>query len=131
MAAEELGAARQLAEDLGAVPLLEDIDHLVRLARVDLEPHPDRRRAARRPSEPASDTTAWPPPLTEREQQVLGLLADGLTNREIGNALFMSPKTASVHVTHLMEKFGVHSRVQVAAMAARLGLDKQPPPPPS
>jgi DNA-binding CsgD family transcriptional regulator len=62
---------------------------------------------------------------------VLCLLADGLTNREIGNALFMSPKTASVHVTHLMEKFGVHSRVQVAAMAARLGLDKQLPPPPS
>ncbi|GAA1599838.1 LuxR family transcriptional regulator [Kribbella sancticallisti] len=131
MAAEELGAARQLAKNLGAAPLLEDIDHLARLARVDLGPRPDRRRAGRpahRPGDPASDTTAWPPPLTEREQQVLGLLADGLTNREIGNALFMSPKTASVHVTHLMEKFGVHSRVQVAAMAARLGLDRQPPP---
>ncbi|WP_158293003.1 MULTISPECIES: AAA family ATPase [Kribbella] len=131
LAAEELGAARQLAKNLCAAPLLEDIDHLVRLARVDLEPRPDRGRAARRPSEPASDAIAWPPPLTEREQQVLCLLADGLTNREIGAALFMSPKTASVHVTHLMEKFGVHSRVQVAAMAARLGLDKQPPPPPS
>jgi DNA-binding CsgD family transcriptional regulator len=36
----------------------------------------------------------------------------------------MSPKTASVHVTHILEKFGVQSRVQAAAIAARLGLDK-------
>jgi DNA-binding NarL/FixJ family response regulator len=43
-----------------------------------------------------------------------------------GNALFMSPKTASVQVTHILGKLGVQSRVQAAAIAARLGLDKPP-----
>jgi DNA-binding CsgD family transcriptional regulator len=62
--------------------------------------------------------------LTDREQQVLALLADGRTNREIGDALYMSPKTASVHVTHILEKLGVQSRVQAAAVAVRLGLDE-------
>ncbi len=65
-----------------------------------------------------------PSGLTDREQQVLALLAGGLTNREIGDALDMSSKTASVHVTHILEKLGVESRVQAAAQAVRLGLDK-------
>jgi DNA-binding CsgD family transcriptional regulator len=39
----------------------------------------------------------------------------------------MSPKTASVHVTHILDKLGVRTRVQAAAIAARLGLDKPPP----
>jgi DNA-binding CsgD family transcriptional regulator len=114
-AAEQLRAAKRLAERLGAVPLLKDIDRLGQLARVDVRVDTDRQIA-----EPGG--AVWPPVLTEREQQVLALLTEGLTNREIGDALYISPKTASVHVTHLMEKFGVQSRVQVAAVAARLGL---------
>ncbi|MFI6681686.1 ATP-binding protein [Kribbella sp. NPDC050470] len=116
-AAEQLRAAKRFAEQLGAVPLLADIDRLGQLARVDVRVDTGRQTAE-------LDGAVWPPVLTEREQQVLALLTEGLTNREIGEALFMSPKTASVHVTHLMEKFGVQSRVQVAAVAARLGLDK-------
>jgi DNA-binding NarL/FixJ family response regulator len=64
--------------------------------------------------------------LTDRERQVLALLTEGSTNREIGEALYMSPKTASVHVTHLLEKLGVRTRVQAAALAVRLGLDDRP-----
>ncbi|MEU4607897.1 LuxR C-terminal-related transcriptional regulator [Kribbella sp. NPDC023972] len=118
-AAEQLITARRLAERLGAAPLHEEIDKLARLARVDTGP---RRTAADR-TEPAQE----PATLTDREQQVLALLADGLTNREIGDALYMSPKTASVHVTHILEKLGVESRVQAAALAVRLGLDKPQP----
>jgi DNA-binding NarL/FixJ family response regulator len=61
--------------------------------------------------------------LTERERQVLALLADGRTNRQIGAALYMSPKTASVHVSRILEKLGAQTRVQAAAVAVRLGLD--------
>ena len=61
------------------------------------------------------------PPLTDRERQVLALLADGRTNREIGAALYMSPKTASVHVTHILEKLGVQTRVQAAARRSASG----------
>jgi DNA-binding CsgD family transcriptional regulator len=118
-AGEQLTTARRLAERLGAAPLLEEIDKLARLARVDT----GRRRTAADRTEPPQEPAA----LTDREQQVLALLAGGLTNREIGDALFMSPKTASVHVTHILEKLGVESRVQAAALAVRLGLDKPQP----
>jgi DNA-binding CsgD family transcriptional regulator len=76
----------------------------------------------------APDPGAGPPAasgrygLTNREAAVLRLLADGRTNAQIGAELFMSPKTASVHVTSIMRKLGVTSRVQAAAVAERAGL---------
>jgi len=60
--------------------------------------------------------------LTERELAVLALVGQGRTNAEIGAKLFISRKTASVHVTNILRKLGVRSRVQAAAMAARAGL---------
>jgi DNA-binding NarL/FixJ family response regulator len=53
---------------------------------------------------------------------VLVLVADGRTNREIGESLYMSPKTASVHVTRILQKLGVRTRVEAAALAVRHGL---------
>jgi DNA-binding NarL/FixJ family response regulator len=53
---------------------------------------------------------------------VLALLAEGATNRQIGNALFMAEKTASVHVSRILAKLGVSSRTQAAAVAHRLRL---------
>jgi DNA-binding NarL/FixJ family response regulator len=50
------------------------------------------------------------------------LVAAGHTNREIGHRLFISEKTASVHVTHVMDKLGALSRYEAAAAATRLGL---------
>ncbi len=58
--------------------------------------------------------------LTPRELQVLTLIAEGATNRQIGAALFMAEKTASVHVSRILNKLGVRSRTQAAAMAHRL-----------
>jgi DNA-binding CsgD family transcriptional regulator len=58
--------------------------------------------------------------LTPREAEVLALVTSGLTNRQIGERLFVSEKTASVHVSNLMRKMGATSRVDAAAMAQRL-----------
>ena len=60
--------------------------------------------------------------LTSRELDVLRLLTEGLTNAEIGSRLYMSPKTASVHVTAILRKLHATNRVQAAAIAERLGL---------
>ncbi len=60
--------------------------------------------------------------LTAREVDVLALLADGLTNREIATRLFISEKTVSAHLGHIYGKLDVHSRVQAAARARSLGL---------
>jgi DNA-binding CsgD family transcriptional regulator len=60
--------------------------------------------------------------LTAREHTVLALVAEGHTNREIGETLFISEKTASVHVSRILAKLGVRSRVEAATAAHRLGL---------
>jgi DNA-binding NarL/FixJ family response regulator len=69
---------------------------------------------------PAERTLAG---LTPRELEVLRLLVEGRSNRQIAEQLFISGKTASVHVTNLLSKLGVHSRLEAAAMARRLGLE--------
>jgi DNA-binding CsgD family transcriptional regulator len=56
---------------------------------------------------------------------VLALVAEGRTNRQIGQELFITPKTASIHVSRILAKLGVVSRGEAAAVAHRLGLDKQ------
>jgi DNA-binding NarL/FixJ family response regulator len=53
---------------------------------------------------------------------VLALISDGLSNREIGERLFITPKTASVHVSNIMTKLGASSRTQAATLARRRGL---------
>jgi DNA-binding NarL/FixJ family response regulator len=57
---------------------------------------------------------------------VLMLVAEGRTNREIGEELFMSEKTASVHVSRILAKLDVGGRVEAAAVAHRLGLVRSP-----
>jgi len=63
--------------------------------------------------------------LTRRETEVLVLLTEGRTNRQVGRALFITEKTASVHVSRILAKLGVTGRGDAAAIAHRLGLDKQ------
>ena len=60
--------------------------------------------------------------LTPRESEVLRLLAEGLSDREIAAALFLSPRTVGWHVTHLLAKLDVESRAAAAAAAIRRGL---------
>jgi non-specific serine/threonine protein kinase len=66
--------------------------------------------------------TGIPFGLTARELEVLRLMAAGRTNREIGAALFVTPRTAATHVTHILTKLGVDSRIEAASWAVRYGL---------
>jgi len=119
MATAALHEAEAIAERLGARPLLGDVESLARRARIELHP-------ARGPDEPARPRPADPYGLSVREREVLKLVALGQTNREIGEALFISEKTASVHVTHILDKLGVNSRVEAALLAARASLADSP-----
>lgn len=80
----------------------------------------------RSPWDPAADRSpagqAGEHGLTERELEVLRLLSQGRTNREIGAELLISTGTAGVHVSNILRKLGVSSRVQAAGVAHRLGL---------
>ena len=96
------------------VPLSQAIAELARRARIDLA-EPSVEPA---PAQPVVTRFG----LTDRELAVLALLGQGRTNAEIGAALFISPKTASVHVTNILRKLRASSRVQAAAIAARAGL---------
>ena len=62
--------------------------------------------------------------LTDREREVLKLVAAGRSNPEIAKALFISAKTASVHVSNILAKLGVSGRVEAAAVAHRLGITR-------
>jgi DNA-binding CsgD family transcriptional regulator len=102
--------AYQTAVRLGAEPLRGALEVLARRGRLDLGAGVPRER-----------TLAV---LTPRELEVLRLLVEGRSNRQIAEQLFISGKTASVHVTNLLAKLGVHSRLEAAATARRLGLDQ-------
>jgi DNA-binding CsgD family transcriptional regulator len=108
-----LQEAAEIAAILGASLLLAEVEGLARRARVVLGEQ-DAGEAA----SPDLDGLG----LTEREHSVLALVAGGRTNRQIGEALFISEKTASVHVSRILAKLGARSRVEAATAAHRLGL---------
>jgi DNA-binding CsgD family transcriptional regulator len=99
----------------GHEPLMREIRQLARRARISLTD-------ADAPKPQAGPIGLAKFGLTERELAVLRLLAQGHTNAEIGRMLFISPKTASVHVTNILRKLGAGSRVQAATTAERAGL---------
>jgi DNA-binding CsgD family transcriptional regulator/tetratricopeptide (TPR) repeat protein len=105
-AAVEARAARETAARLGCTPLLEQVDALIRRGRLADSPAADARATM----------------LTAREQDVLRLLALGRSNRQIGEELFISGKTASVHVSNILAKLGAASRTEAVAVAYREGL---------
>jgi DNA-binding NarL/FixJ family response regulator len=72
----------------------------------------------RSPTAPDPDATR----LTRREREVLRLLVAGRSNPEIAETLFVSPRTAETHVTHILAKLGVTTRAEAAAHAVRAGL---------
>ena len=112
-AVEAIRAAHATAAGLGAQPLVADVEALASRVRISLE-----APAVRALGE--EDATRLG--LTSRESEVLALVAAGRTNREIGAELYVSEKTASVHVSNILRKLGVSSRVEAAAVAQRLGM---------
>jgi DNA-binding CsgD family transcriptional regulator/tetratricopeptide (TPR) repeat protein len=115
-AAAALLACCAAARGMGARPLLEEAEALGRRGRLRTEAD------ATAPAAPDADDPAARLGLTPRELEVLLLVAEGRTNREIGAELFMSEKTASVHVSRILSKLDVGGRVEAAAIAHRLGL---------
>ena len=102
-----LRRAAPLAAQLGARPLADTITSLARRAGVTLD--------AKTPVRPGRLG------LTDRELEVLRLVAAGRTNRDIAADLFISAKTASVHVSNIMAKLGAANRAQAAAIAQSRG----------
>jgi len=108
------------ANKLGARWMSEAVSSLVERARLEVVSGAGATTNGHA-SSAAGDADSEPDPfgLTPRERQVLALIAEGATNRQIGAALFMAEKTASVHVSRILSKLGVRSRTQAAAVAHR------------
>jgi DNA-binding CsgD family transcriptional regulator/tetratricopeptide (TPR) repeat protein len=108
-AAAEAKAAHEVAVRLGAVPLRTAVEALIRRGRLDVAV----------PGVRTADVSAV---LTPREAEVLSLLAQGRTNRQVGAELYISEKTASVHVSNILAKLGANGRTEAVAIAAQRGL---------
>ncbi len=121
-AAVLLGQAHEAAARIGARPLRDDVALLARRARLPL---PGRDGGDGGPAAESARGAAGGAAefgLTRRERDVLRLVTAGLSNRLIAEELFISPKTASVHVSNILAKLGVSGRGEAAAMAHRLRL---------
>jgi DNA-binding CsgD family transcriptional regulator/tetratricopeptide (TPR) repeat protein len=145
-----LRAAAEIGLELSARPLLRELRELGQRAMIPMPAGVDLLLAEDGPIGPpglAADASMTPsllgdgasdlfrgvvgvtaPPrgdtfgLSRREHEVLALISEGRTNREIGERLFISQKTVGVHVGNILGKLGVSGRVEAAAVAIRLGL---------
>jgi DNA-binding NarL/FixJ family response regulator len=116
-ASREWHRAAQAADELGAAPLRAALADLGRRARLG--------RVVTRPGGPPG-LRGPVATLTARELEVLRLLAVGQGNKEIAATLFISTKTASLHVSHIIAKLGAGSRIEAAAIAYQQGLGLPP-----
>ena len=122
-----MSPAYHAAVEAGARPLARRFEELARRARIDLTtPHSGDVAAAEGPPEdepiPAGEAALRARGLSAREIEVLTLVAAGRSNGDIAERLFISSKTASVHVSHILVKLGVSTRVEAATIGVRLGL---------
>ena len=111
VATSHLREAHDIATRLGAEPLRGEIGRLARHARITVDE-----------SRGVDEAVADPLGLTEREAEVIRLVAAGRSNQQIADELFITRKTASVHVSNILGKLGVANRVEAAVVAQRLGL---------
>ena len=111
-----LAAAHAVAVRLRARPLAAELEALARRARLSLETNAEPAVAS------SGDGAAERVGLTARELEVLRLVAKGETNRSIGQALYISEKTVSVHISRILAKLDARGRVEAAGLALRLGL---------
>lgn len=103
-----------VADQLGARPLRTAIEGVAARGRVTLRAHGESTRSAA------------PGGLTVRETEILSLVADGLTNRQIAERLFITEKTVGHHVSNILGKLGAAGRAEAAAVAVRLGIVHTP-----
>ena len=124
-AATAIGQGLVLADALGAARLGDELRSLAQRARLSVATEADAGGVV------SLDGEQRPYGLTAREAEVLTLLAQGLSNGEIADHLFISPKTASVHVSNIYGKLGVETRVAAATVAQGLDLGNPEGPPSS
>lgn len=113
-AADALRKAHRTAVALSAGPFRAEVEDLAKRARITL-PDPAAEAAKEVRPRPSAGIEA----LTAREREVLREIAEGRTNREIGERLYISEKTVGIHVTHILAKLGVRTRVQAGAIHLR------------
>lgn len=114
------GASGYLLKDTGSTELIDSIRRVHRG-----EPSLDPKIASMvlaEISRPANHDTLTPDPLTEREVEVLRLVAQGLSNKEIADRLAIAPETARTHVNRILGKLHVASRVHATLYALRTGI---------
>jgi ATP/maltotriose-dependent transcriptional regulator MalT len=116
-AVDRLLAAREAAMALGARPLLGAIEALARRARLDID-----EAASRHAAEERAPTAGRELGLTSREVEVLALVVDGRTNRQIAATLFVTEKTVGAHMTNILGKLGVRGRLEAAAIGEQAGI---------
>ncbi|HEX5148596.1 MAG TPA: response regulator transcription factor, partial [Candidatus Limnocylindrales bacterium] len=132
-AAGPLKMAMQAAQRIGARPLVASVVLLARRARLDA-PSPEEqatgveRTATEAPPIPTAAAFVERRGLTPREVEILALIGSGWSNGEIASALYISRKTASVHVSNILGKLDVGDRVEAGALAQRAGLVGPPRP---
>ncbi|MFD3811070.1 response regulator [Rhodococcus sp. NPDC058639] len=119
----QAGASGFLLKDAGPAELLHAI-RVIEAGDALLAPRITRRLIGRFTTRQAADRAGEDrlSVLTEREREVLALVGEGLSNQEIGAALFLSPATARTHVSHAMAKLGARDRAQLVVIAYRSGL---------
>jgi DNA-binding CsgD family transcriptional regulator len=123
-AAEAATVALAQAEQLGSRWLADEVRTLIGRARLDAGAHAVGKAGTNGADHGPNGAAVLDDPfgLTPRERQVLQLVAKGATNRQIGEALYMAEKTASVHVSRILSKLDVQGRTEAAAVAHRLHL---------
>ncbi|MGZ4202569.1 MAG: response regulator [Thermoleophilaceae bacterium] len=123
------GARGYLTKDAGAEDIRSAI-FAVAAGEAILDPAVQRHvvgaLASEAQAEPERDEPELPDGLTPREAEILGLIAEGLTNAEIAERLVVSPTTVKSHINHLFAKAGVRDRVQAVTYAYRNGLATPP-----
>ncbi|HEY1921039.1 MAG TPA: AAA family ATPase [Streptosporangiaceae bacterium] len=124
-AAQAVQQAHATADQIGAAPIAAEAAALARRARLRLKSATTPANEAAPEPAPADELARFG--FTEREREILLMLAAGRSNPEIAQALFISAKTVSVHVSNILAKLGVSGRVEAAAVAHRLGIVPQPP----
>jgi DNA-binding NarL/FixJ family response regulator len=120
------GARGYLTKDAGAEDIRSAI-FAVAAGEASLDPAVQHHVVAALASdESAAPATELPDGLTPREAEILGLIAEGLTNAEIAERLVVSPTTVKSHINHLFAKAGLRDRVQAVTYAYRKGLATPP-----
>jgi DNA-binding NarL/FixJ family response regulator len=126
-ALELLDRALETARELGMAGLAERAAGLRREAGSIRRPAQPSARGPTRARADEPEVPAEAQPLTRREREVAALLARGLSNREIAEALVIGERTAEMHVSNILGKLGLTSRAQAAVWAAERGLAISPP----